>query len=344
MEPDLDAAIIVPSIAVDDLVVRCIETCRELYPDVEIVVAVDEAGDDERRSAVDRLARLVVTGPLTIGAKRNLGASETRAGHLAFIDSDAYPEPGWLEGALTHLAADAGHSIGAIGGPNVSPSVEPLGERCVGRAHLSPLVSGWWTYRKRRTARARDVEHLPTCNLIVRRSSFDEVGGMDPHLFTAEDTDFCRRLRSVGHRIRFEPDVVVTHKNRNMVDFLIQRFTFGVAMVPLLRWGEAPSKAYTASALLPVAMLVHLAAGPAVTRSTRLRRPWWAISGLYFSVVAAETIRVARRLRDVPATALAILIGNLGPGAGLVARAAGGFTDLRGIYRNDRGAAGSSQR
>ena len=329
----LDATIVVPSIAADALLIRCVRTCRRLYPDVEIVALIDDAAG---AAAIEVLATVVASGPSTIGAKRNRGVEMSSTAYVAFIDSDAYPEAGWLERAITHLEADRHLRLGAVGGPNVSPADGPLGQRCVGRAHLSPLVSGWWTYRKRSSAPARDVTHLPTCNLVVRRADYEMACGMDEELFTAEDTDFCRRLHRLGKAIRFEPDIVVVHKDRNLRDFMTQRYTFGVAMVPLVTSGNRPSRTYTAAALLPVAALAHFAAGPLLLRFSKIRRWWLAATATYGFVIGWEAFRTSRTPQELPGTALALVIGNLAPGVGLVVRSLGGSTDLSGIYRNDR--------
>lgn len=328
-----DATIVVPSIASDPLLVHCVSTCRRLYPGVEIIALIDEGGGAD---AIEDLATVVVTGPMTIGAKRNRGVELSSTDYVAFIDSDAYPEPGWLERATDHLDADQDLRLGAVGGPNVSPSEAPLGQRCVGQAHLSPLVCAWWTYRKQRWAAARDVTHLPTCNLVVRRADYKAVGGMDEQLFTAEDTDFCRRLTTLGRQTRFEPDVIVVHKDRNLRDFMTQRYTFGVAMVPLLASGNRPSRTYTAASLLPVAALAHFGAGPMVLRSSRLRRWWLAVTASYGLIVGFEACRTSSKFGEAPGTALALVIGNLGPGVGLLVRSLGGSSDLSGVYRNDR--------
>ena len=106
----LDATIVVPSIAADALLIRCVRTCRRLYPDVEIVALIDDAAG---AAAIEVLATVVASGPSTIGAKRNRGVEMSSTAYVAFIDSDAYPEAGWLERAITHLEASAsGASVG----------------------------------------------------------------------------------------------------------------------------------------------------------------------------------------------------------------------------------------
>lgn len=326
----MTAAIVIPSIAVDPLLVRCVRECRRTCPDAEIIALVDEG---EGREQIDDLATVLVTGPISIGAKRNLGGAKTSATYLAFIDSDAYPQEGWLDAATGFL--DAHPEFGAVGGPNVSPPEEPPWERWVGLAHQSFLVAGWWAYRRDPLAAEREVTALPSCNVVVRRVDYEAVDGMNELLFTAEDTDFCRRFVAAGHRIWFAPEVLVFHKNRGLKAFVVQRFTFGVAMVPLLRDGTAPDAAYTAASGVIAAFVVFLALAPLALVWPWFGRVWRAVAGAYLAVVAVEAVRQARRLGDLPGTAVALLVGNLAPGAGFALKAVRLSPDLRGVYRND---------
>jgi glycosyltransferase involved in cell wall biosynthesis len=327
----MKAAIVIPTIGIGPLVVRCVTECARTSPDAEILVYADDAAGSE---AIDHLCEVIETGPISIAEKRNRGAERTGAPYLAFIDSDAYPADGWLDAAVAFLDADSGFA--AVGGPNVSPPVESRSERHVGLAHHSALVAGWWRYRRDPEARAREVGAMPSCNLVVRRADYLAVGGMNEDLFTAEDTDFCRRFAASGRRMWFTPDVLVFHKNRAMRAFVVQRFTFGVAMAPLLRRGEAPDRAYTAASAVLAAFSLWVLAAPVVWRSPLLRRLWLASIGAYAGVVAVEAVRVSERPDDVPGTALALVIGNLAPGIGFALAAVDLAPDLQGVYRNDR--------
>ena len=70
------AAIIIPSIGVDPLLERCVEGCRSGCPEAEIIVLVDDDRGIGRLVGADRV---IVTGAITIGAKRNLGVQATDA-------------------------------------------------------------------------------------------------------------------------------------------------------------------------------------------------------------------------------------------------------------------------
>ena len=59
-----------------------------------------------------------------------------------------------------------------------------------------------------------DVEQPAAACLMIRADVFDRLGGFDEAFWPAwwEDVDFCRRLRTAGHRIRYVPDAVFQHQ------------------------------------------------------------------------------------------------------------------------------------
>lgn len=325
-----DVAVVVPSIGVSDLLVRCLGECSRLFPGVDLVAVVDA---DEGAERLQGVARVIRSGDPSIAAKRNLGVRCTVGRYVAFIDSDAYPAPGWLSNAVRLLDADPG--LGAVGGPNVSPPDQDGWEAAVGLAHRSVLVDGWWRFRKDRFARARDVSVLPSCNLIVRRADYEVLGGMNEALFTAEDTDFCSRLGHSGRRIRFSPEVVVFHKDRGLWSFAIQRYTFGVAMVPLVRRGQPPDVWYLLVSVALVLFVTGLLSAPVGLFSKRWARWWRRIGALYAGALIAESVRLSDEPREVPRVFTTLAVGNIGPGLGALIKLLGLSPRLQGRYRND---------
>jgi N-acetylglucosaminyl-diphospho-decaprenol L-rhamnosyltransferase len=65
-----------------------------------------------------------------------------------------------------------------------------------------------------------NVEQPAGACLMVRRSSFDECGGMDERFYPLwfEDVDLCRRLRQRGGRILYEPGVWVEHSGGHSLE------------------------------------------------------------------------------------------------------------------------------
>ncbi len=273
-------------------------------------------------------ATVVASGPTTIGAKRNLGAQRVRTRYLGFIDSDAYPREGWLERAIVHLAANA--EVWVVGGPNVSPPGQPPSQRFVGAAVLSFLVSGPFVYRKV-PASTRICEHLPSCNLVVRRDDYLALGGMNEEMFTGEDMDFSGRVRRRGKQILYSPEVLVYHQDRPLRLFLLQRVTFGANVWQMLVRTRKLGYLYQ---LAPVALFLLLASGPIAAAFPAWTYVYLPVAGLFGTAVVAEALRVSPRSADVPGTALAILIGSLAPAVGTLGGPLGVIPDFRKIYRH----------
>jgi hypothetical protein len=61
----------------------------------------------------------------------------------------------------------------------------------------------------------RIAEHVPGCNLAVRRDALLAIGGFNPiYLRAGDDVDVCWRLQARGGRIGFAPAALVWHHHR----------------------------------------------------------------------------------------------------------------------------------
>jgi hypothetical protein len=319
----VDAAIAIPCIAPNALVRKCVTECRKQCPGAEIYVVADraEAGEDIAG------AELVVTGFITMSAKRNLVARRSTRTYLGLIDSDAYPAPGWMQNAIRVL--ERRPEVWMVGGPNISPPDEPAVERCVGAAQRSFLVTGAYAFRKTPGARARDVDDLPSCNMVLRRADFLALGGMREDLYIYEDKEMCTKVIAAGRCVHFSPDVTVFHKDRSLRLFLFQRLAWGASL-----WRGLRASGFKVYLLLPSLMVGFLLSAPLA-----LAVPYWgylylAVGGVYLATVAAEGMRHAGSAAEMPATMAAILVGNLGPGLGSWLGPLGLLPDARKIYRN----------
>jgi GT2 family glycosyltransferase len=325
-------AIVIPCIRIDALTRRCIQSCSRLYPQVPLMIVVDCGPTDAPESDVPLppSVTLIISGPVTIAAKRNLAARATSATILAFIDSDAYPREGWLENGQRLLDHD--RQLGAVGGPNISPPDQQGWTKAVGEAVRSVLVSGQWNYRKR-ICPARLVDLLPSCNLLVWREEYVRLGGMDETLFTGEDMDFCRKLTASGKNILYSPDVVVYHQDRTISSLFSQRFTYGASVPKLLQRERHPGYLVYA---LPAFLIVFLLSWPLTIIWKPWRKIYRLVVGLYLGISILEALRYSHSTAQSWKTLVAILLGNLTPGLGTLAVLLGFSPDLRTIYGHNR--------
>jgi hypothetical protein len=82
-----------------------------------------------------------------------------------------------------------------------------------------------------------EAEHLPGCNLAIRKAALVRIGGFRPAFTTAgDDVDICWRLRAGGGRLDFVPGAMVWHRRRFSVRaYLRQQRGYGKAEALLIR-------------------------------------------------------------------------------------------------------------
>ena len=182
-------SIIIPCRTIDDDVVRCVHHCKQLPQDKEIIVVPD----------------WVVPGlPAT---KRNWAMQQAKGDIYAFIDSDAYPHPQWLEKALHWL-----QTFNAVCGPGVLPTDSPECEKIADQVHDWMFAS----YRVK-PGTPRIVRWFPTFNLIVKK----EAATPFESFLTGEDDKFGLNIKG---GIFYHPDILVYHNRRGAFKPLWRQF------------------------------------------------------------------------------------------------------------------------
>ena len=187
---------------------------RQTWEKWEAIVLPDGEVDPAFAAKFSDRVRFVATGKVRPAEKRNLGIREAKGEVVAFIDDDAYPDQHWIEYALKYFGDD---SVGALGGPGVTPPGDCFLARIGGRVYENPLVSGSYRYRYRAGGVRRDVDDYPSCNLFVRKRLLDAIGGYRTDFWPGEDTLLCKDIVDSGARIVYDPWVVVCHHRRPLL-------------------------------------------------------------------------------------------------------------------------------
>ena len=181
------------------------------------IVVVDNASGD------DSVARITAAAPevKVIAAEQNtgfaggcnLGVRNADGEFVAFINSDARPDPGWLTEAVAALRADRG--VGAV----ASKVLDWDGERIdYSGGNVNFMGQGYKLGAGEKDPggreQPRDVLFPTGSAAVVRTSVFNELGGFDERFFMFfEDLDLGWRMNLAGHRVRYVPTSLVFHKH-----------------------------------------------------------------------------------------------------------------------------------
>jgi glycosyltransferase involved in cell wall biosynthesis len=202
-------SIIIPFKAINAYVRETVPYVLKLNDaDWELILVPNEAMTSEWPD--DRI-RVLASGRVGPGAKRDLAAKTARGEILVFLDDDSYPRADLLNEARSHFA-DPG--VVALGGPGITPPQDGFWQRVSGAVFLSKL-SGGAPERYVPVGGVREVQDWPSVNLMVRREDFLASGGFNTAYWPGEDTKLCLELiKKTGRKILYVPDLVVWHHRR----------------------------------------------------------------------------------------------------------------------------------
>ena len=208
----------------------CMEGLQKLnYPHFEVIVVDDGSKDNLAEIVSEYPVRLISTPNMGLSSARNTGMYYSKGEIIAYIDDDAYPDPHWLD-YLAYAYITSTHAC--IGGPNLAPADDGPIATCVANAPGGPvhvLISD------------EIAEHVPGCNLSVRKDVLMEIGGFDPIFRCAgDDVDVCWRIQNAGYTIGFHPAALVWHHRRNSLsNYWKQQMGYGKAEALLeSKWPE----------------------------------------------------------------------------------------------------------
>ncbi len=294
-------SVVVPVKDRADELLRCLESISRInYPQSLLQVIVVDDGSSDSSADVARGAGAIVIPSGGTGrgpaAARNVGSRAATGDILAFIDSDCTASTNWL---AELIPAFDDPKMAAAGGVVDGMCTESLIDRY--ETVMSSLSLG---LRERSGNTGDDTFYLPSCNLLVRRSAFLDVGGFVDTMHVGEDVDLTWRLRDNGWTIAYLPVGRVYHEHRSSLrSFMSRRFDYGTSEGMLQTLHPQRHKRMVVPPLLAL-LLVLCCAAPFVS--------WWllALAGLVL-LIDAVVVRVKFIRRKLPLGMPTLLAGRL---------------------------------
>ncbi|MCO5141652.1 MAG: glycosyltransferase [Oligoflexia bacterium] len=196
------------------------------YP-FEVIVVDNNSTDNTyavAKSLQDEMPNLSVHLEKKPGspAARNKGARLAKGEILIFTDADCVFESHWLKEMIDPLlSSNMDYPLGAVGG-NTKTFHEKNRSLNIWEKYLDVLFEFW--EKDRISKFPAFLPWAPTCNLAVKKSIFDLVGGFDENWkVAAYDVDLCWRIVLSGFVIGYNEDAIVFHKRRSSLVALIRQ-------------------------------------------------------------------------------------------------------------------------
>lgn len=320
-----DITVIIPAQFIDALTKKCIFEIKKYYPTVKIIVLVDAHQDN---TEIIKNVKIIQTSKATIAKKRNLGVNHADTLLVAFIDSDAYPDKLWLTSALKLF--NLNNKLNVVSGPNILPPNSPQSERLIGLCEKSILITINAHYVKERSNQ-QYVKMMPSCNLIIRKSIYRLIDGMNEKLYGGEDFDFCIKLQNIKQAILYDPDVSVFHKSRDIKGFVLKRLSYGGFIADniyvLIKTGVIKS-------LFPLLAILGSLSIFFINAPNIILYSWCLLFISFLIIVLLESKRVSEKFTDIFYLFPLLFVGALIPGVGTTLRLLKLFPDYSRVYKN----------
>ena len=224
-EPGPLVSVIVPTRDRVDLLRRCLEGVMNgtNYPHVDLIVVDNGSTDLATLAYLEELrgrrgvAVLQYPHAFNYSAINNLAVRHARGSLLCLLNNDVEVlHSDWLDRMVRHFSRP---EVGVVGAKLYYPghTVQHAGiviglGGVVGNPFwlLGPRDPGYFG----RAVVTQELSAVTAAAMLVRRSVFEEVDGLDERQFKVafNDIDFCLRIRGRGHRIVFAPDVELRHQ------------------------------------------------------------------------------------------------------------------------------------
>jgi GT2 family glycosyltransferase len=197
---------------------------RNIRRDVpfEVIVLLNGADEDVAALCAERVVGArVERSRVNLGfpAGTNRAAAHARGEFLVLLNDDTEIEPGWLDSLIG--TADEHPRAGAIGSRILFPdgSVQEAGGVIWSDGTTAQVGRGLPPASLRHLF-VREVDYCSGASLLVRRSTWRLVGGLDEDYFPGyyEDVDLCLAIRELGQQVLYEPRSRVVHHESGTLD------------------------------------------------------------------------------------------------------------------------------
>lgn len=201
----MHACVIVVAHRSGEALTRCLDSL-----DGEDVIVVDNGGGGPEIDAAAERVQVIASSNRGFGAGCNLGAYNTDADVLVFLNPDTVAQPGAVA-ALAHVLEDP--SVGVVQARLRLLDEPELLNSSGNVVHVSGLAwPGGYRDRADTLTAPREIAYASGAACAIRADVFRELGGFTEELFLyQEDLELCWRARLRGLRVVVTPEADILH-------------------------------------------------------------------------------------------------------------------------------------
>jgi len=223
---------------------KCLEGVfsQDIKDDFEVTV-IDGMSSDGTYELLKNLQEkhqftLIKNENLNAAAGRNLGIKKANGKYIVFIDGDAIPSPDWLS-QIKNVFSNHNEKVVGVGGPDKLPEDSSKKARMIGYIMTSPIARGGRfnpSTQHSLIEEERFVDHIPTCNLCLKKQVFEDVGFFDENFAKGQDLELNYRIIKAGFKIVYSPKIQVVHYRKNHIRaFIKQIYKWAKAKVAIIK-------------------------------------------------------------------------------------------------------------
>ena len=232
MNPPNGLSIVIPTEGRAYLTVRIIKRLHELRQCADFpseVLVIDSSTDADYKAIAEACSNedaVLIKGPASVRAKRNIGIQHANFSPILFLDSDCDPSVNLLKEHWKVYTSTDELNVGGVLGRLEFVGSETFAWKIV---RHSSLVRHFYIAKESKYA-----SWGATANLSILREAIDSIGLFDenfPFKLGGDDLDFTYRLTQAGWHLVCNPEALAYHDLQTWS-------SLGAVLKRALRWGR----------------------------------------------------------------------------------------------------------
>ncbi len=225
MSSQCDISICISSYKARDFLIQCLDSIYASLPSVsyEVIVVNDYTEDGTAEAVASRFPDVIFSenpGPVGIARGFNMAFVQAKGRYLAQISADVEVKSGAIDTLYAFMEAHP--QAGRAGSRILNPdhTLQPCGRRFPTLwsvvknklvYHIKPAVD-YYTMPYRNYEQVEEVDEMPNACLLIRRATYEQVGGLDENLKRYyDDIEWCFRIKAGGWKIYYVPTAEAIH-------------------------------------------------------------------------------------------------------------------------------------